>query len=81
MNLKERWGGTRVWADASTKDLIDAKLNEFEGGELETLKARVDALAGIVAALLDASPLTEEQTLDVIGLHQWELATQAEVDA
>jgi hypothetical protein len=67
MNLKQRYGN-RVWDCASTEDFVCNFVTLDD--------SRV--LAEIIARMLDAMPLTDQQKLDIIDPHGvWEIVEEA----
>lgn len=72
MKLKEKWGG-RVWENASTKGIIDMKLSDANGGQVEELQDQIRMLKSMLANFMDESNLTDKQKLEIVGLDYWEL--------
>lgn len=69
MNLKERYCGNAVWENATTGDLLLARM-----AELDTAGDRINELARILAHTLDSLPLTDAQKVDITGSFRWELS-------
>jgi hypothetical protein len=66
MNLKQRYGNM-VWEDASTKDLVRNYLSNDDPRDV----------ADIVARMLDAMPLTDQQKMDIIDPYSvWEIVEE-----
>jgi hypothetical protein len=71
MNLKHRYVN-RVWEDAGAENLAR---NRMAGDGDET--QRMEDLIGLVARMLDALPLTDQQKLDIIDpCSVWEIVEE-----
>jgi hypothetical protein len=72
MNLKHRYYVNRVWEDAGAENLVR---NRMTGDGDET--QRMEDLIGLVARMLDALPLTDQQKLDIIDpCSVWEIVEE-----
>jgi len=72
MKLKQQWG-TRVWECARTQDLIQDKLNDASGGQIEELQQQIIVLKEILANLIDSMNLSDKKKLEIIPIYGWEL--------
>lgn len=71
MNLKQKKYGNQVWECESTEDLMRVCVSH------ETDNA-VRELSEIIARMLDAMPLTDQQKLDIIEPYsKWEIVKEA----
>lgn len=76
MNLIETYGSD-VWRNATPDSLVREALSRCDAyGRKDdaVIRAQIETLAGIIARLIDAAPLTDQQKLDVVGLRDWELS-------
>ena len=75
MNLREIYGPC-VWGNATPDSLVREALSGCDAYGREddaVIRAQIETLAGILARLIDAAPLTDPQKLDVVGLGDWEV--------
>jgi hypothetical protein len=71
MNLKHRYVN-RVWKDAGAENLARNRL-AGDGDETQ----RMEDLIGLVARMLDAMPLTDQQKMDIIDPYSvWEIVEE-----
>ncbi len=58
--------GSRRWENANFEDLILAELRECESADQERI-----TISNMLAGLVKALPLTNEQRLEVLNVWQW----------
>lgn len=72
MNLKEVWG-TKVWNRATTECLIQDRLSDASGGQIEELQEQIRILKEIIANIIDSMPVSDKKKLEIVALYGWEL--------
>jgi len=71
MKLRAIYEGGTFCSD--TMALIDMRLREASGGQIEEAQQQIKMLAEMVAKLIDLSGATDAQKIEIIGLFGFEL--------